>query len=266
MRILTTLITACLLATPALAVSPEWERIVEGEHRSEANRARDVWRNPRQTLEFFQVEPDHTVVEIWPGAGWYTEILAPLLRYQGKLYAAHWPADAELAYFRETRERYEAKLAANPEIYDQVVITELLAPTHIEIAPRGSVDRVLTFRSAHAWIRQNSEDEVFGAFFQALKPGGILGVVTHRAPPGTPVQTMQDTGYVSEEHIKEVALRAGFEFVRSSEINANPKDTADHPQGVWTLPPSLRLGDKDRERYEAIGESDRMTLKFRKPL
>ena len=242
-----------------------WSAILDGEHRSAKNKARDVYRHPQQTLAFFGVKADDTVVEIWPGRGWYTEVLAPLLRDNGRLYAAHFNADASVAYYRRSFAGFQLKLVEHPAVYDQVTVTTLAPPNYTTIAPAGSADKVLTFRNVHNWLKSGTEKQVFAAMFAALKPGGVLGVVEHRAKPGTDLQTMIKSGYVTEQKVKELAAEAGFKFVTSSQINANPNDSADHPAGVWTLPPSLRLGDKERSRYQAIGESDRMTLKFVKP-
>lgn len=239
--------------------------ILEGGHRSSANRIRDQYRHPLATLAWFGVEPDMTVVEIWPGGGWYTEILAPYLREHGRLYAAGFDADSDVPFYRINARKLKEKLAANPAIYDRVVVTELMPPAKTEIAPAGSADRVLTFRNVHNWMKGGYEAAVFKAMYDALKPGGILGVVEHRGNSKQPQDPRALSGYVTEAAVIEMAEGAGFVFLRSSEVNANPADTADHPEGVWTLPPSLRLKDVDREKYLAIGESDRMTLKFKKP-
>jgi predicted methyltransferase len=242
-----------------------WTEALHGAQRTPAYAERDVYRHPHQTLAFFEVTTTSTVVEIWPGGGWYTEILAPLLKDDGKFYAAHFNADSEIAYFRKSRARYNDKLAANAEVYGQVTVTDLMPPTYTVIAPAGSVDLVLTFRNVHNWMKAGNESAILAAIYSALKPGAVLGIVEHRAKPGTDEETMIASGYVTEARVKEMAASAGFEFVAGLEINANPRDSADYPKGVWTLPPSLRLGDEDRDRYIAIGESDRMTLKFVKP-
>jgi predicted methyltransferase len=240
--------------------------ILDAETRSADNRARDQYRHPAETLAFFEVLPTHTVVEIWPGRnGWYTEILAPLLRDQGLLYAAHWDVSSAMEYLRTSREAFDQKLAAAPGVYDKVVVSVLQLPNQTEIAPAGSADRVLTFRNVHNWMKAGQADDVFAAMFAALKPGGLLGVVEHRALPDTSDEQMISSGYVTEARVIELAGKAGFELVASSEINANPKDDTVHPSGVWTLPPSLRGDDADKAKYMAIGESDRMTLKFRRP-
>ena len=236
-----------------------------GEHRSEANRARDAYRHPVETLGFFGIEPDMTVVELWPGRGWYTEVLAPYLRDKGKLYAAHFPAQSNVEYYQKGLAAFKAMLAANPALYDRVVLTELGPPDSVAVAPAASADAVLTFRNMHNWMGQGNDVKVMQAAFAALKPGGVLGVVEHRAAANATAEQVKDSGYMTEEMVIKAAEAAGFVLEAKSEINANPRDTRDHLKGVWTLPPSLALGDTDREKYVAIGESDRMTLRFRKP-
>ena len=242
---------------------------IDGEHRTASFRARDDARHPYQTLEFFGITPDMTVVELWPGGGWYSEILAPYLKPHGVLYAAHFDPETEIEYFRRSRQRYEAKLAADPQTYSQVRLSVFDPPHKLEIAPPGSADAVLTFRNVHNWyMRGGGEDKLSAAFramYVALKPGGILGVVDHRLPPERPFSDQDASGYMRTDLVIDVAREVGFELVDGSEINANPADSADHPKGVWTLPPSLRLGEENADHYLTIGESDRMTLKFVKP-
>lgn len=242
---------------------------IDGEHRTASFRARDDARHPYQTLEFFGITPDMTVVELWPGGGWYSEILAPYLKPHGVLYAAHFDPETEIEYFRRSRQRYEAKLAADPQTYSQVRLSVFDPPHKLEIAPPGSADAVLTFRNVHNWyMRGGGEDKLSAAFramYVALKPGGILGVVDHRLPPERPFSDQDASGYMRTDLVIDVVREVGFELVDGSEINANPADTADHPKGVWTLPPSLRLGEENADYYLTIGESDRMTLKFVKP-
>ncbi|GAB3308017.1 class I SAM-dependent methyltransferase [Haliea atlantica] len=254
----------------ALAVLPahaqlDWDAALAGEHRSEANRARDDARHPRETLEFFGLREGMTVVELSPGGGWYTEVLAPLLVDNGTLYAAHFGLNAPGAYFRKSLGGYLQKLAANHELYGPVVVTQLQPPAETTVAPAGSADLVVAFRNVHSWMRSDSLDAVFQAAHAALKPGGVLGIVQHRAEAGRSEEQMASTGYVTEAHVIAAAEAAGFTLDGRSEINANPRDTRDHPQGVWSLPPSLVGGDEGREGFMAIGESDRMTLRFRKP-
>ncbi|HEX9392418.1 MAG TPA: methyltransferase [Usitatibacteraceae bacterium] len=238
---------------------PTLETIIAGEHRSEANKARNTYRHPVETLTFFGVRPESKVVEIWPGGGWYTEVLAPYLKDHG-LYVAAFPANAP-----RSRKAFEDKLAQKPELYSKVAIMPLAAPGNLNIRPEGGADVVLTFRNVHNWIEDGNVDAFFGAFFAALKPGGVLGVVEHRAKPGTTLAQSKDSGYMTEEYVIERATAAGFKLEAKSEINANPKDTKDYAKGVWTLPPTLTNGATDREKYLAIGESDRMTLRFVKP-
>jgi predicted methyltransferase len=242
------------------------ESVSRGDHRSEANVARNEWRHPVETLEFFGLESDTTIIEILPSTGWYAEIIAPYVRDHGKYYAAHFSPNASAGYMPRILGVFEEKITDRPDLYGRVTVRHLNPPHEVVIAPAESADMALTFRNVHNWILAEQEHEFFASFYAALKPGGILGVVEHRAKPGTSVQVMKDSGYVTEAYVKEVAAAAGFEFVESSEINANSRDTADHPEGVWTLPPNYRMGDTDRDKYAAIGESDRMTLKFMKPM
>ncbi len=238
--------------------------LIAGDHRTPKYAARDKYRHPFETLMFLGVRPEMSVVEIWPGGGWYTEILAPYLKGSGKYYAAHRNRDTKDARILKFIERYDAKLAARPDLYGEVIVTEL-SRTKGAIAPPGSADMVLTFRNIHNWMKFGFETPIFDAMYTALKPGGILGVVEHRADPEEFPDPQALSGYVHEEQVIEMAEAAGFKLVGKSEVNANPADKRDHPEGVWTLPPSLRLKDKDRDKYLAIGESDRMTLKFEKP-
>ncbi|RUO24092.1 methyltransferase [Aliidiomarina minuta] len=246
---------------------PTLQQAVDAASRDPDNRARDEFRNPAETLEFFDVQPHMTVVEIWPGAGWYTEILAPYLYATGTYYAAHFPEDTESAYFSEARGRY-AQFLQSSAIYENVQVTSFMPGSEHEIAPEGSADRVLTFRNLHNWYMRDGEEgmeNAFDAFYAALRPGGILGVVDHRLPEDRDDDEVSTSGYMKQSWAVKYAEEAGFELVASSEINANPADTADYADGVWTLPPTMRRGDEDAQRYLDIGESDRFTLKFRKP-
>jgi predicted methyltransferase len=245
------------------ATAAALERVLAGDHRSPANRARDAYRHPLETLLFFGIKPDMTVAEAWPGpGGWYTEILAPLLADSGKLYAADVPPAGGNEFITTSRAEYAAKVAALPDVYGKVTLTTL-GPEG-DIAPPASCDLVLTFRNIHNWMNLGYAPQVFAAMHRALKPGGILGVVEHRADPARPVDARASNGYVNEQYAIDLIQAAGFELVARSEINANPKDSKDYEQGVWALPPSYRQGSRDRARFEAIGESDRFTLKFRK--
>lgn len=242
---------------------------VASKDRTPAFAARDRARHPYDTLRFFGLRADMTVVEIWPGAGWYTEILAPYLRESGQLYAAHFPADASTQYFRDNRAGFLAKLAAAPNLYDRVTVTAFQPPEQTDIAPPGTADLVLTFRNVHNWYMRGAGERnvvaAFKAMHRTLKPGGVLGVVEHRLAGHRGVAEQEHSGYMREDFVIHAAEQAGFRLVAKSEINANLHDTTEHPEGVWTLPPSLKLGPVDRERYLGIGESDRMTLKFMKP-
>ncbi|WP_339879778.1 methyltransferase [Pseudidiomarina gelatinasegens] len=261
-------LTACSEPTAsAVAQDNALEQAVQAESREEANKARDAFRNPQQTLAFFGIRPNMTVVEVSPGGGWYTEILAPYLKQDGLLYAAHFPADSSSGYYARSRQAFVERVA-NDANFANIVVTEFAPFSETEIAPPGSADMVLTFRNLHNWYMNGGDEAVQNAFLQfytALKPGGVLGVVDHRLPENRPDTDMASSGYMKESFAVAMAEAVGFELVERSEINSNPRDTADHPRGVWTLPPTLRLGDENRDTYSAIGESDRFTLKFVKP-
>jgi predicted methyltransferase len=247
---------------------------VAGGWRSPADRARDAWRHPAQSLAFWGLKPGMTVVEFWPGTGWYTDILAPYLTAsKGRLYAANLetdlpgePASAVVV------EAYRRRLSAHPDLYGAVTVTAF-GPKTGPVAPAGSADLVLFLRNLHNWMAAGIADKAFRDAYVALKPGGVLGVEEHRAAPGGPPDVMASTGYVQQAYVRQLAKDAGFVFDGASEINANPKDTRDHPFGVWTLPPTRLSAPRgkparpgfDHARYDAIGESDRMTLRFVKP-
>ncbi len=259
-------------ATTSAAVKPDagalLDAAIAGDHRTPEEKARDAWRHPKETLAFFGVAPDMTVVEVWPGGGWYTKILAPYLRSGGGVYyAAHRdPTSSERA--AEAVQKFKDAYA-DASLYGEVRVTSLAEGA--DIAPPGTADVVLTFRNVHNWMSAGDADANFKAFYRALKPGGVLGVVEHRANEDAGADI--SSGYVKTSTVKALAEGAGFVFVEASEINANPKDTKDHPFGVWTLPPVRRSSESpgqedpgfDRAKYDAIGESDRMTLKFVKP-
>jgi predicted methyltransferase len=250
----------------AVATAAAIDQALAGEHRADGHRARDAYRHPKETLMFFGLRENMSVVEVWPGAaGWYTEILAPVLRDEGRYYAAQWDPNLESQFVQRGLAAYREKLAAHPEVYDRVVVTALSAAGNFAIAPPGSADMVLTFRNVHNWMAAGWAPQAFARMYEALKPGGILGVVEHRGNPAIPQDPKAASGYVNENTVTELARAAGFELLASSEVNANPEDTKDYEAGVWTLPPTYRLRDQDRDRYTSIGESDRMTLKFVKP-
>jgi len=239
--------------------------VLAGDQRSDDERARDQYRNPAETLAFFGLQPDSTVVEIWPGGGWYTKVIAPAVNEQGQFYAAHFDPDSEIPMLRKALAKYQGLLDSRPELYGKVQMTVLQPPAKTEIAPAGSADLVVSFRSVHNWMAFGMQDQVMTAIFDALKPGGVFGVVEHRGPAGTEQDPKAKSGYVTEAYMIELAERAGFVLDAKSEVNANPADTKDWPEGVWTLPPRLKLGEQDREKYLAVGESDRFTLRFVKP-
>ena len=215
---------------------------------------------------FFGVTPEMTVVEISPGgSGWYMELLAPYLRDHGKYYAASYDQSSKTDYVVRNLVAFNKKIKARPDVYDRINVTEFSPPTKVAIAPAGSADMVLTFRNVHNWVGGGSADAAFTAFYTTLKPGGILGVVEHRASNDQPQDPKAQSGYVREDYVIALAEKAGFKLIGRSEINANPKDTKDYKKGVWSLPPSLRAGDGNEQKYRDIGESDRMTLVFMKP-
>ncbi len=241
------------------------QRTVDGDHRSPENRARDIYRHPKETLLFFGLRPQMRVVEIWPDpGGWYTEVIAPLVRDKGKYYAAVIEPNPASPNVTQRLADYRQKLDSRPDLYDKVEVVTLAADGR-DIAAPGSVDLVVTFRNMHNWLARNWAPQAFTAMYRALKPGGVLGVVEHRGNPALAQDPQAKNGYINEQFAINLIEAQGFRLVAKSEINANPKDTKDYEQGVWTLPPSYRLGNKDRDKYAAIGESDRFTLKFVKP-
>jgi predicted methyltransferase len=248
-----------------LATSQALDRLLASPHRSAANRARDVYRHPKESLLFFGLRPEMRVMEIWPDpSGWYTEIVAPLVRERGQYHAAVLDAMPGNAAQEKRVADFKQKVAANPAQFDRVVVT----PFHTDgrdIAPPESLDMILTFRNIHNWMARGYASQAFAAMYKALKPGGVLGVIEHRGNPAVPQDPQAKSGYVNEQYAIDLIQAQGFRLVAKSEINANPKDTKDYEQGVWTLPPVYRLGERDREKYAAIGESDRFTLKFVKP-
>jgi len=250
-------------ADAALSSDVALDRAIASPARTPKFVARDVARHPAQELRFFGLRPDETAVEIWPGAGYWTEILAPYLHDHGKLYAAV-DVPGESAESDAATAKYRQKLAAAPALYDRVTLTTL-GTHHNQVAPPGSADLVVTFRNLHNWMKAGYADAALAGFYQALKPGGVLGIEEHRARPDRPQDPAATSGYVRQDYAIALAEKAGFVFVAASEINANPKDITDWPKGVWTLPPSFALGNVDRAKYAAIGEADNFVLKFRKP-
>ena len=251
--------TACLAAA---AADPALVSAVASPQRNPAHVARDSARHPVEELTFFGLAPGMTVVELWPGGGYWTDILGPYLAPHGRYYVAlPVPGNAEED---AGAKKFRARITAEKERLGTLHETAL-GKDHFEIAPAGSADLVLTFRNLHNWMEDGFADQALAASFKALKPGGILGIEAHRGRTDQPQDPKAKSGYVRQDYAIELAKKAGFEFVGASEIDANPRDTKDWPDGVWTLPPTLTLGDKDRARYVAIGEADNFVLKFRKP-
>jgi len=243
------------------------ENIISGEHRSEQNKSRDIHRNPRETLEFFGIESNMTVVEVWPSGGWYTEILAPYLNDEGQYISASFDFNSDSAFVQRVAKIFLGKLEKRPDLYGNVKHGVLMLPDRVEVADPGSVDMVLTFRNIHNWMARGQERIAIESFYEMLKPGGILGVVEHRGDESVPQDPASKSGYVNQSYMIEIAEEAGFILDASSEINANPLDTKNHSEGVWTLAPTYRAqSDEQKKALSKIGESDRFTLRFKKPL
>jgi predicted methyltransferase len=258
-------VAACTTTSSRQSTAQELDRILAGDQRSEENRARDNYRHPKATLLFFGIRPEMSVLEVWPEPGWYTEILAPLLRDQGRYYAGVIAPDPASRYIAQRLDNFREKLASRPELYGRVSLVTF-GFDGSDVAPPGTLDMVLTFRNIHNWMARGEAEQAFASMYRALKPGGVLGVTEHRGNPALPQDPKAKSGYVNEDYAIKLIEAQGFRLVAKSQVNANPKDTKDYEQGVWTLPPTYRLGDKDRDKYVAIGESDRFTLKFVKPL
>jgi predicted methyltransferase len=258
------LIASCAMTSTRQATAQALDNILADEHRPEADRARDRFRHPKETLLFFGIRPEMSVLEVWPEPGWYTDVIAPLVREKGRYYAAVMQPDPGSSYITGRREAFRNKLAAAPMLYGNAAIVTFPSGG-ADVVPPGSADMVVTFRNIHNWMAKDTAAQAFATMFKALKPGGVLGVVDHRGNPANPQDPTAKSGYVTEDYAIKLIEAQGFKLTGTSEVNANPKDTKDYEQGVWTLPPTYRLGDKDREKYADIGESDRFTLKFEKP-
>jgi predicted methyltransferase len=255
---------ALLAAVPAFAqnVEPALQAAVDNPARSANNKARDPYRHPLEALSFFGVKPDSVVVEIDPGAaGYWTEILAPYLKEQGRYVAANPEPTSEEA--KRGAAAFAAKVASDNAAFGKVETAEFGGER--ALVPPGTADFVLTFRNLHNWMAHGDAEATLRAFYAALKPGGVLGIEDHRAPDATPQDPLAKSGYIRQDYAIKLIESVGFKFVASSEMSANPKDTKDYSVGVWALPPTYRLKDVDHAKYQAIGESDRFTLKFVKP-
>jgi len=260
-----------LLALLSLPISADFlDDAIAGDHRSAENKSRDQYRHPKEVLAFFGLEENMQVVEIWPGGGWYTQILAPALKESGKLIAAQYDPNPPVAYMRRGFGAFLTMLGETPDVYSDVEVSTFFYPYKLKLAPSDSLDMVVTFRNAHNWVgnaypNQSFSRLAFSSIFDALKSGGVLGVTDHRwLDPGTE-DPKAANGYISKERVVALAQGAGFVLEAESDVLANSLDTRDYPSGVWTLPPTLAMGDKDKEKYLAIGESDRFALRFRKP-
>jgi predicted methyltransferase len=257
-------LASCAGTATRTSTASELDRIIASSHRSDANRARDKYRHPRETLLFFGIRPDQTVVEILPIGAWYTEIIAPLVRDNGRYIAAMPPVADGNANSENSRKAYLDLLARAPGHLNRVTVVDF-DPRQETMVPDGTADMVVTFRNIHNWMGGGQAEAAFRQMYRALKPGGTLGVVEHRGNEATPQDPRARSGYVNQSYAIKLIQGVGFNLVATSEINANPKDTKDYTRGVWTLPPTLAAGEVDRAKYLAIGESDRFTLKFTKP-
>jgi predicted methyltransferase len=246
------------------AFASKLDGVLAGTWREAKNSARDQYRHPKATLEFFGLKPGMSLIEITPGAGWYAEVLAPLMKGDGGYTAAIAAPKKPAGEAAQDKTALEKMFAADPAQYGEAKVVQFDPKAPVFGAP-GSADMVVTFRNVHNWVMGDYAPGMFKAFFAVLKPGGVLGVVDHRATPGADLVKIKNSGYLPEDYVIKLATDAGFKLDGKSEINANPKDDHDHPKGVWTLPPTLALGDVDKAKYLAIGESDRMTLRFVKP-
>jgi predicted methyltransferase len=259
-------------STPAAAADPATDaklhQSLTGAQRTDKEKARDVYRHPLETLEFFGLRDDMTVVELFPGGGWYTAVMAPVLRDKGKLFVVGGDPNGDpKSEGTQNAKALQARFQGTPQAFDKVQTIVMKKDTPLNLGAPESADMVLTFRNFHNLVGDPAMDQFLTASMQVLKHGGVLGLTDHRAKPGGPTdaKSVGDTGYVPEDFVIQTIEHAGFKLAGKSEVNANPKDTRDYPKGVWTLPPTYELGDVDHAKYEAIGESDRMTLKFVKP-
>ena len=263
-KVLSSACAALLVAIQALAADSAIERAARTPTRSAKFVARDGARHPVQELSFFGVTPQSTVVEIWPGGGYWTQILAPLLHDHGTYYVAAGSPNGDKAerYF-VLSPAFKQMLDAHPDVYGNIKLT-MFGAHDPDLAPPGSADVVLTFRNLHNWMAAGDAPIMLASIRRALKPGGVLGIEDHRANTKAPQDPKAANGYVRQDYAEALVERAGFTLVGSSEMDANPRDTADWPKGVWTLPPTLAMGQTDRAKYLAIGEADNFVLKFRK--
>lgn len=255
----------------AVAASPDLAEVLASPYRSAENKARDAFRHPQQTLQFFGLQPQHSVLEVWPARGWYTEILAPYLKEQGQLTIANFRLndgtleDEKKIFWARLANKLQQDIQKYPDHFGKVQMMQFDPPALMQAGQVNQYDMVLSFRNSHIWNEAGYLLDVYRALFDMLKPGGTLGLVEHRSSRLSEIASKAGEGYLDEYYVIAVAQQAGFVLVERSEINANPKDSKDYPKGVYALPPTLAMGSQDKEKYLAIGESDRMTLKFIKP-
>ena len=263
-KIILAMLASFIITTAVIAgdTSADLDKVIQGSHRDAANVARDIYRHPKETLMFFDLQTDMKVLEILPGRGWYTEVLAPLLSDSGELTVASFGDTHPTKYLRNIHIDFVKKMNADADTYDKVKTVVFNKDGYLADIPDNSMDMVVTFRNTHNWIRFGGAEDIYAAFYRVLKPGGTLGVVQHRANAGSDGKASAEKGYVPEKYLIKLAEDVGFELIKKSDLNANPKDTKDYPEGVWSLPPTYREKDKDKDKYTAIGESDRMTMKF----
>jgi predicted methyltransferase len=254
------LLAACAAETSRQTTAEALTVILAADYRAEENRVRDRYRHPKETLLFFGIRPQMKVLEVWPEPGWYTEVIAPLLRDSGVYYAGVTP-DPGSKHVTQRLDAFRAKLASRPDLYGRVQVVGFPLDGG-DVVPPESLDMVVTFRNIHNWMAADHAAQAFASMYRALKPGGVLGVVEHRGNPAVTQDPQAKSGYVNEEYAIKLIEAQGFRLGAKSQVNANPRDTKDYEQGVWTLPPSYRLGAKDHDKYAAIGESDRFTLRF----
>lgn len=260
----TALIAGCVTTSGRETTAHALDGVLTGSQRTAADRARDRYRHPKETLLFFGIRPQTRVLQSWPESGWYTRIIAPLVSAKGRYYAGVMAPDPKSRFLQARLANYQRLLASRPDLYGRVKVATFPLDGR-DVVPAGSVDMVLSFRDLHEWMALGDEQQALVTIYRALAPGGVFGVVDNRGDPALPQDPRAKNGYVRQDYAIRLIEAAGFRLVATSEVNANPRDTKNYPCGVWALPPEYRLGNIDRAKYEAIGESDRFTLKFVKP-
>lgn len=260
----TALLSGCATTSGRETTAGDLDVILAASQRPPEDRARDGFRHPKETLLFFGIRPWTRVLQVWPEAGWYTKIIAPLVHARGQYYAGVMAPDPRSRFLTARLASYRRLLASRPDLYGRVTVVTFPLDGRDVLAP-GSVGMVLSFRDLHEWMALGDAQQALATIYRALAPGGVFGVVDNRGDPAVPQDPRAKSGYVRQDYAIRMIEAAGFTLVATSEVNANPRDTKNYPAGVWALPPDYRLGNIDRARYEAIGESDRFTLKFVKP-